>query len=117
MQHSPRLGLVEEGSIREFAEAAIEHGRFPDQRANPHADRIATIGRALRDAASLEQLIPLTSHENASVRVWAATYLLEVDPAEAERVLEEVVQERADLVGFGAQQTLYEWRQGRLKLP
>ena len=95
----------------------MEHGRFQDQHANSHADRIASLGGALRDAGLLEELRPLTSHENPSVKLWAATYLLDVDPVPAERALEEVARERDDLIGFSAEQTLAEWRAGRLRLP
>ena len=49
--------------------------------------------------------------------MWAATYLLEIDANRGATVLEEVAETDVGLVGFSAEQTLREWRNGQLKLP
>ena len=64
----------------------------------------------------LDELLELLDDKNLYVKLWAAGYLLEADPARAEKALEEVGAARGNMAGFNASMTLKEWRAGRLKL-
>ena len=70
----------------------------------------------LKDAGRLEELLELLTHENPYVRLWAASYTLQIAPVRAESTLEELSGTRGVPAGFSASITLKEWRAGRLQL-
>jgi hypothetical protein len=73
--------------------------------------------KALRKTPERElALLPLLDHEHASVRSWAATYLLPVDEAKAIPVLESLASARRGFVALSAEMVLKLWRKGELKL-
>lgn len=106
--------------VEEFVEQAIRHATATNNDvANRAADRLADIYRALRklDAADLSDFLNLTTHEHDAVRLWAASYGLEVDATFCEPVLEALAAGPRGEVRASASFTLREWRSGRLKFP
>lgn len=61
-------------------------------------------------------MLPLLASDDRGVRAWAGAHALEFAPGEAEPVLLQLG-ETQDLIGFGADITLREWRAGRLRFP
>ena len=104
-----------------YAEAAALHGRATidgdSKTANAAHDRLAAVYRELRDQGRRQLLLPLLTHRDASVRVWAAAHALEFDPASGERVLKDVASTDQTSLGFSAEQTLRVWHEGDLRFP
>ncbi len=59
----------------------------------------------------------LAHHDNASVALWAASFLLHLDEATARSTLVRIAQTNSGLIGGDAEMTLKEWDAGRLKPP
>jgi hypothetical protein len=99
--------------------SAAEHGAATDrgdhEGANAAHDRLMRALTQLRGAPDRGRfaLTGLLSHEDPSVRCWAATHLLPVDEHTATHALEILVSESR----FDASIVLREWKAGRLKLP
>lgn len=104
-----------EGAARRHG-AATESGDHVG--ANAAYEDLVEALKAMRAACDkgLRALVELTSNENLSVRVWAATHLLPLDSRAAIAVLSEAAQ-GAGLVSFSASIVIKEWNAGRLKLP
>ena len=79
---------------------------------------IAAVYRELRTRGRDAQfaLLPLLTHCNASVRCWAAAHALEFAPVKGEAALNELSMQ-GGLIGFSAEMTLEEWRNGALRFP
>ena len=60
-------------------------------------------------------LLPLCEHQPESVRLWAATYLLNHDEALAVSTIERIIAE-GTIIGLTAEVTLDMWRTGTLNL-
>jgi hypothetical protein len=77
------------------------------------------IVRELRNCGpgGLEVLAGLFHHERIEVRGWAAAHALEVVPAEAEAVLEEIAGGPQSLEQVSAKLVLRQWRSGELAFP
>lgn len=106
--------------IVKFVNACIDKGEG-EESGNTKNDRkhykiIHSSYLQLKDAGRLEELLELLNHENPYVRLWAASYTLQIDPAKAENTLEELSMLRGIAAGFSASITLEEWREGRLRL-
>jgi hypothetical protein len=108
-----------EKAHEQFVQSATDHGRFIleglPSRTNAAFDRIVQASRVLRSGADGGEAVffSLLEHADASVRTWAAYYLLLIREADARRVLSEIAA-GADLVAFNATITLREWDAGRL---
>jgi hypothetical protein len=107
--------------VSAYAGAAAAHGRATvegdSKRANDAHDRLAAVYRELRDEGQRGRLLPLLSHADVAVRVWAAAHALEFAPDQGERVLEQIAATEQGILGFDAKQTLNVWRQGDLSFP
>ena len=106
--------------IDTFVDACIakgegeESGNTKDDR--KHYKIIHSSYLQLKDAGRLEELLNLLNHENPYVRLWAASYTLQIAPAKAEKTLRKLSCIRGIPAGFSASITLKEWRAGRLQL-
>lgn len=103
-----------------FVNACIAKGEG-EESGNTKKDRtyyeiIHSVYLRLKDEHRLEDLSELLDHPNPYVRLWAASYTLQIDPAKAENTLEELSMLRGIAAGFSASITLEEWREGRLRL-
>ena len=102
-----------------YAEAARAHAKATleanPEEANRQYHELHSVYAELRRRGPREirRLAPLLSDPHAGVRLWAATHLLEVDPAGSESVLRELAKQ-GDLIGFSAETTLDQWRKGNL---
>ena len=87
--------------------------------ANRAAKRLASIYRELRGAGSSGQskLQELCEHDDESVRLWAATYTLQLAPAVAQPALEALAAGAFGPTRAAAASSLREWRAGRLRFP
>ena len=108
--------------LEDYAAAAVKHGESTEKGNSRVANKsYRLIVRALRklDGASPQGrrvLRHLYSHVDSSVRLWAASHLLGVDPEGAVAILEEV-SKGPGILAFDAEMVLKEWRAGRLKIP
>ena len=115
--------LADEELVEMYANAAFEHGLASEmgnyRKANASYDLISAAFRELRrrGADALELLLPLLVDERISVRVWAGAHALQFRPEQATSVLEEIAAGSHGLLGFDADMTLKEWRNGKLSFP
>ena len=101
-------------------ESAKLHGQATEngnsKQANRAYDRLRVAVAYLDDEGRRSDLLGLTNSEDASVKMWAATFLLPTKMVrDAVRILEMVGQE-AGIIGFDARMTLQEWNRGNLRL-
>lgn len=108
--------------VDSYRQAATQHGKSIEmgdhQVANRAADRVSTIYAELRRRGleAQRQLLPLLEDTNLRVRGWAAAHALEFAKEKGESVLTKLALQPG-LLGFSAQMTLTEWREGRLQFP
>src|SRR5687767_14688271 len=86
--------------------------------ANKEFDTLMALEKELRSRGeqAWQRLRPLLQAPEQGTRYWAATFLLEFVPDEAERVLGELASIPKSLVGLSAELTLNKWKNGTLKL-
>ena len=109
--------------LSRYEAAASEHSRATVEARSPreinrYHDVIARTYRDLRRRGLESQmaLLDLLTNPDAGVQCWAAAHALEFAPDRGEPVLTQLAR-RNDLLGFGAEMTLQEWRAGRLRFP
>jgi|HubBroStandDraft_1064217.scaffolds.fasta_scaffold15995_3 hypothetical protein len=106
---------------KQFVESARAHGHYTKEgipfATNAAYDKAIAAIRVLRTSPDRGQSFFMTclSDPDPSVVKWAAIRLLSDKQHEAVKALERVAR-GDDLVAFGAEMTLEEWRAGRLKL-
>jgi hypothetical protein len=104
-----------------YARAAASHGRATIdgdyKMANAAHDLLTAVYRELREQGQRQLLLPLLTHGDAAVRVWAAAHALEFEPACGQRVLEDIASTDEGIQSFNAEQTLRVWRQGDSQFP
>ena len=109
------------GELERFIEACIAKGNAEEScDFNFAKDKgcyriISSVYRSLKESNQLDKLLVLLDHENPYVRMWAATYTLQLPSSKAVDVLE-VISTSTGTLGFIAETTLLEWRKGSLKL-
>jgi hypothetical protein len=111
--------VTDEASQERYIQAAIRHGQAtvqsdPDT-ANAQYDVIMEALNAMRISPQGEHaaLVSILDHRDASVRCWAATHLLKIDP---DKALPELHRLSAlpELIGFDAEMVIKQWNKGRL---
>ena len=105
--------------VERYVSNAIIHGEATDVDCVNHAnDEVLAALSEIRKCDDLGRsiLTDLLSHENDSVRCWAATHLLKLDEQRARWVLQRLTKAKWPL-GFTARIVLEEWRKGTLKTP
>lgn len=100
-----------------FGDAASKHGAATETGDHKMANRnhaiiIKTV-KYIDKYFRRDVLQPLLISPDAGVRLWAASYTLPINEAEAVRVLEALSEEQT-LVGFSAKMTVKEWKKGNL---
>ncbi|WP_171690687.1 DUF2019 domain-containing protein [Paenibacillus germinis] len=91
-----------------------ESGNF--KKANKAANQIYDVVTELNNQNNLQYLTQFLQHENDSVSLWSAAYLLNVKPEIALSALENLIGKPKSLVSFSAKVTLSEWQKGTLKM-
>jgi hypothetical protein len=105
-----------------FIEAASHHGQGIVEGDVPMADkaykRLVLAAKQIRATPDRGEslFVSLLANEDASVRKWAALYLLRSRRGEAEQALQKIAETGPPLIAFGAEMTLKEWQAGRLKI-
>ena len=104
--------------INKFIDACIEKGKGEDA-GDVDSDRlyyeiIVSVYNHLKDSNRLIELIDLLEHENPYVRLWAASYCLQIEPSKAKKALKKLTKEKGVMAGFSAKITLNEWNKGTL---
>lgn len=104
--------------ITEFVNACIAKGEG-EESGNTKHDRkyyniINKVYLQLKAEQRLDELLELLEHENPYVRLWAATYTLQIDSVKAEKALEKLAATIKIMAAFNASMTLKEWRAGHL---
>jgi len=121
-QTSPKAKTMPRLKVTRFAAQAECHYQATQQGNARTANRAyAQIVRAkdsLVAGGHLAALVPLLCHEHASVRLWAARYLLFCPPfaQQTEAVLTTIAAHGAGILIADAKQTLTQWRKGNLTL-
>ncbi len=112
---------MDESIIAEFAEAAIDHGRFTDlgdsQMANKAHDKVIKVLSKMKKLPDhgKRMLTLLIEHENDAVKGWAATYLLPINENMAIDILKKIAS-GSGFVAFDCEMVLKLWKAGTLKL-
>lgn len=106
-------------ALKIFEEAAAKHAEATEQgnykTGNKHYDKIIKAGTFLNEEGALNNLQSYLSNSNVGIRLWAASYFLTVNEAEAIGALDNIVQ-YSGIHSLIAETTLIEWRKGNLKL-
>lgn len=108
--------------IEKYKAASARHGSALSEAkskvANKEFDTLMALEKELRSRGeqAWQRLRPLLQAPEQGTRYWAATFLLEFVPDEAERVLGELASIPKSLVGLSAELTLNKWKNGTLKL-
>ncbi|MEM9680914.1 MAG: DUF2019 domain-containing protein, partial [Bacteroidota bacterium] len=109
-----------EKTIQMLVDASIEHGKASEdgdyKTGNKNYDIIVSAAKYLNENDSVNELLKLLNHENVSVQLWAATYLLEKYESEATQSLVSISKKNITHYSFDAKITLEEWKNGNLKL-
>jgi hypothetical protein len=85
------------------------------KKVNKAYDKIVkTIKELKKVDPECRQLIQLLKHDNDSVKLTAAYYLLPYSKKIAEKILKKISKKNG-LIAFGAKMTLQEWEKGNLK--
>lgn len=109
-----------DNAIEVFVNASIEHGKASEEGnhkvGNKNYYKIVDAAKYLNERSLVGELKKLLIHENLSVQMWAATYLLEKHENEAVELLTTISKKRIPHYSFDAQLTLEEWKSGNLKL-
>lgn len=119
-----KYGKIETQKLVEMlASAASDRGlalRAAEPRsANTLYKLMVTLYKEIKDRGleAQRQILPLLRHENPNVRASAAYFALEFDPETAEPVLERILKEEHNMVGFSSRMVLQQWREGKLRFP
>lgn len=114
-------GLTMDALIEKYRTISAEHGHATDggdaKAANRGFDTIVALRKELRSRGDegWQRLRGLLHDSEPGTRYWAATFLLEFTPQEAEAVLSELASIPKSLVGFSAEMVLKQWRDGTFK--
>jgi hypothetical protein len=107
--------------LEKYRISSAKHGRaISDGRpgaANREFDALVALRKELRSRGEegWQRLRSLLGDSEPGTRYWAATFLLEFVPHEAERVLGELAGIPKSLVGFSAEMVLKQWKDGTFK--
>ncbi|MGC7560392.1 hypothetical protein [Pasteurella sp. PK-2025] len=95
---------------------AILDGDFT--KANKAYKKIITAKDYILSQERLELLAPNLNSDSISIKIWAARYLLFISTfsKQSEDILQSLSNSESNLLGTIAEQTLKEWRNGRLTL-
>lgn len=104
------LELFETAAIKQGE--AISNGN--SKIANHNYDKMATVIKFLRTHKSLHELSKFYTHNNISVRLWTAAYLLPVDEKKSLDILKEIVNMKIR-GSLDAEMTIQEWKNGNLR--
>jgi hypothetical protein len=109
--------------VEEFRKLSAEHGHALEaanaRAANRRFDTLVAIIQELRsrDPEAQHQLLKLLTDPEPSTRGWTAIAVLDFAPSEAEQVLEELSRTQRNALGFSADRTLEQSREGTFKPP
>lgn len=108
-----------ESNSTTFAELAARHGKEivngDSTAANRTHAQLSSLAGSIPTESRCECLAPLCRHADASVRMWAATYLLPIDEALATDVLMKIKNEEQSILSLTAKTTLDMWKKGMLQ--
>lgn len=112
--------MITKNNIKEnFLFEAIEHGKAiaigDHKKANKLHKKIQTLYNVAKDSNQLDLFVELLSESDENVRLWAATFTLNVSPDLAEMVLKNL-SELTTITGLSAKTTLDLWKNGMLNL-
>jgi hypothetical protein len=108
--------------IEKYRISSAKHGSALEaakpKAANKEFDTILALKKELRSRGEegWQRLRPLLQAQEQGTRYWAAAFLLDFVPDEAERVLSELASIPKSFVGLSAELTLNKWKNGTLKL-
>ncbi|MDY7233317.1 DUF2019 domain-containing protein [Hyalangium rubrum] len=118
MKEATLKALELEALIEKYRSSSAKHGRAISEghprAANKEFDILVAIRKELRTRGEegWQRLSSLLHDPEPGTRYWAATFLLEFMPHEAERVLGELASIPKSLVGFSAEMVLKKWKDG-----
>lgn len=104
--------------LAEFALAAGEHGADNGPGSDPWHARAVAVSREIRSRGpgARARLLSLVGHPDPWVRLWSASYGLEIDAGRAAAALEELRRHPRPAVSAAAAAALERWRRGELDL-
>jgi hypothetical protein len=123
MRKSQLKTLSTERLVEEFRRLSAEHGHALEaanaRAANRRYDPLVASVKELRSRGSeaQRQLLNLLADPEPSTRRWTALAVLDFAPSEAEQVLEELSRTQRNAIGFSADLTLEQWREGTFNPP
>ncbi len=106
--------------LDQYISSAKSHGEASvsgdHKKANDSYDRIIASFKKLKAIGRSDRLLGLLSHDDANVRLWAATHSLEWDEGEAIRTLRALAASD-EFASFSAQVILEQWDKGEFVKP
>ena len=121
MKRAELKALTMEALIERYRATSAKHGHATDESkpkvANNAFDDLAALRKELRSrgAEGWQSLRSLLHDPEPGTRYWAATFLLDFVPVEAESVLRELAGIPKSLVGFSAEMALEQWKAGTFR--
>jgi HEAT repeat protein len=110
---------VVSNAVEKFIEASIQHGVGTETGNSKLANKSYKVIKKnydiIKENDLVNVLINLLEHENISVKLWAASYMLNIETEKAIAALKEVIGSKSPLISFSAEMTLSEWEKGNLK--
>ncbi len=109
-----------EHPLDQYISSAICHGEASvsgdHKKANDSYDKIIAGFKKLKATGRTDSLLGLLSHDDASVRLWAATHSLGWNETEAIRTLRALAASD-EFASFSAQVILEQWNKGEFVTP
>lgn len=111
--------MTGQSPLERYVDAAMRHGQATMQsdpdRGNVQHDLLMEALAEMRASPYGEEgaLTSILGHQDASVRTWAATHLLRLDPDKALPVLHKI-SALPGLIGFEAEMVIKQWNKGKL---
>ncbi|MFL5344310.1 MAG: DUF2019 domain-containing protein [Hyalangium sp.] len=121
MKEAALKALEMDKLIERYRISSAKHGRAISEgkpgAANREFDTLVSLRKELRSRGEegWQRLRGLLGDPEPGTRYWAATFLLEFAPHEAERALDELASIPKSLVGFSAEMVLRKWKDGTFK--
>ena len=102
--------------VKEFSQRAIEHHKYSLEgnykRGNTEIKKINIVYNSIKEQGNIKELLQLIYSDLPEVACLAATYCMKFNPEKCLAVLDRLSKEDTSLIGFSAECTIKNWKNG-----